>query len=198
MEIDPINVEKSEQLRWSSSDEQSLGMGRVRLYRCTFCQRGFSNAQALGGHMNIHRKDRAKLREFSGDNNLLSLSVSAHPHAHDSPSPQRVDSGDEQPAGSPPERPPEVGDGHVPNGKANGREDLLLLPLFVEIPSPANNGKEISSVVGDVPKAAVQLSDDGSPPASPELDLELRLGVEPQQHDSVVNIPPINQVISQH
>nr|GMC81736.1 transcriptional regulator TAC1-like [Ipomoea batatas]GMC84043.1 transcriptional regulator TAC1-like [Ipomoea batatas] len=180
MEIDPINVEKSEQLRWSVSEE---GLGRVRLYRCTFCQRGFSNAQALGGHMNIHRKDRAKLREFSGDNNLLSLSVSAH---HDSPSPpQSVDSGDEQPAGSPPERPPEE------KGKANGREDLLLLPLFVddEIPSPANKGKESRSV---------QLSDDGSPSASPALDLELRLGVEPQQHDSVVNIPPINQVISQH
>uniref|UniRef100_A0A0D9WXZ8 C2H2-type domain-containing protein n=1 Tax=Leersia perrieri TaxID=77586 RepID=A0A0D9WXZ8_9ORYZ len=27
-------------------------------YECTFCKRGFTNAQALGGHMNIHRKDR--------------------------------------------------------------------------------------------------------------------------------------------
>ncbi|KAJ8764602.1 hypothetical protein K2173_006474 [Erythroxylum novogranatense] len=31
-----------------------------RSYECTFCKRGFTNAQALGGHMNIHRKDRAK------------------------------------------------------------------------------------------------------------------------------------------
>ncbi|CAA3027625.1 transcriptional regulator TAC1-like [Olea europaea subsp. europaea] len=31
-----------------------------RSYDCTFCKRGFTNAQALGGHMNIHRKDRAK------------------------------------------------------------------------------------------------------------------------------------------
>ncbi|RRT42660.1 hypothetical protein B296_00054667 [Ensete ventricosum] len=31
-------------------------------YECTFCKRGFSNAQALGGHMNIHRKDRARER----------------------------------------------------------------------------------------------------------------------------------------
>ncbi|CAN1849885.1 Transcriptional regulator TAC1 [Linum perenne] len=30
-------------------------------YTCGFCKRGFSNAQALGGHMNIHRKDRALL-----------------------------------------------------------------------------------------------------------------------------------------
>ncbi|XP_062188818.1 probable transcriptional regulator RABBIT EARS [Phragmites australis] len=28
-------------------------------YECSFCKRGFTNAQALGGHMNIHRKDRS-------------------------------------------------------------------------------------------------------------------------------------------
>ncbi|KAK8950605.1 Transcriptional regulator TAC1 [Platanthera guangdongensis] len=32
--------------------------GHGRSYDCSFCKRGFSNAQALGGHMNIHRKDR--------------------------------------------------------------------------------------------------------------------------------------------
>ncbi|CAN8279203.1 unnamed protein product [Cochlearia groenlandica] len=37
--------------------------GQARPYICDFCERGFSNAQALGGHMNIHRKDRAKLRQ---------------------------------------------------------------------------------------------------------------------------------------
>ncbi|XP_019085829.1 PREDICTED: transcriptional regulator TAC1-like [Camelina sativa] len=36
---------------------------QARPYICDFCERGFSNAQALGGHMNIHRKDRAKLRQ---------------------------------------------------------------------------------------------------------------------------------------
>ncbi|KAJ0034371.1 transcriptional regulator SUPERMAN-like [Pistacia vera] len=34
-----------------------------RSYECTFCKRGFTNAQALGGHMNIHRKDRAKAKQ---------------------------------------------------------------------------------------------------------------------------------------
>nr|GEX43920.1 transcriptional regulator SUPERMAN-like [Tanacetum cinerariifolium] len=34
----------------------------VRSYECIFCKRGFTTAQALGGHMNIHRKDRAKSR----------------------------------------------------------------------------------------------------------------------------------------
>ncbi|RVW53506.1 transcriptional regulator SUPERMAN [Vitis vinifera] len=31
-------------------------------YDCVFCKRGFTTAQALGGHMNIHRKDRAKAK----------------------------------------------------------------------------------------------------------------------------------------
>ncbi|CAI0418548.1 unnamed protein product [Linum tenue] len=32
-----------------------------RSYTCTFCRREFRSAQALGGHMNVHRRDRAKL-----------------------------------------------------------------------------------------------------------------------------------------
>ncbi|PIN04867.1 hypothetical protein CDL12_22600 [Handroanthus impetiginosus] len=32
-----------------------------RSYRCTFCRREFKSAQALGGHMNVHRRDRARL-----------------------------------------------------------------------------------------------------------------------------------------
>ncbi|KAL0913704.1 hypothetical protein M5K25_017183 [Dendrobium thyrsiflorum] len=35
--------------------------GASRFYECVFCKRGFSSAQALGGHMNIHRRDRTKL-----------------------------------------------------------------------------------------------------------------------------------------
>ncbi|KAK6947431.1 hypothetical protein RJ641_000904 [Dillenia turbinata] len=32
-----------------------------RSYTCTFCRREFPSAQALGGHMNVHRRDRARL-----------------------------------------------------------------------------------------------------------------------------------------
>ena len=35
-----------------------------RNYSCSFCKRQFSSAQALGGHMNVHRRDRAKLRQL--------------------------------------------------------------------------------------------------------------------------------------
>ncbi|OWM68137.1 transcriptional regulator TAC1-like [Punica granatum] len=39
-----------------------LGMSK-RSYECVFCKQGFTNAQALGGHMNIHRKDRARAKQ---------------------------------------------------------------------------------------------------------------------------------------
>ncbi|CAJ1901963.1 unnamed protein product [Sphenostylis stenocarpa] len=40
-----------------TSDHDLVGTGRS--YECIFCKRGFTTAQALGGHMNIHRKERA-------------------------------------------------------------------------------------------------------------------------------------------
>ncbi|KAL0435638.1 UNVERIFIED_CONTAM: Zinc finger protein 10 [Sesamum radiatum] len=52
-------VDQSEQL-----DNNELGVGRS--YECVFCKRGFNTAQALGGHMNIHRKDRARNKPSSG------------------------------------------------------------------------------------------------------------------------------------
>ncbi|CAH8389827.1 unnamed protein product [Eruca vesicaria subsp. sativa] len=35
-----------------------------RNYTCSFCRREFRSAQALGGHMNVHRRDKAKLRQI--------------------------------------------------------------------------------------------------------------------------------------
>ncbi|KAG6507934.1 transcriptional regulator SUPERMAN-like [Zingiber officinale] len=34
-----------------------------RSYSCSFCKREFKSAQALGGHMNVHRRDKARLRQ---------------------------------------------------------------------------------------------------------------------------------------
>ncbi|KAI3971647.1 hypothetical protein MKW92_049944 [Papaver armeniacum] len=46
--------------------EEDTNMGTTwppRSYTCTFCRREFRSAQALGGHMNVHRRDRARLRQ---------------------------------------------------------------------------------------------------------------------------------------
>lgn len=34
-----------------------------RSYTCSFCRREFRSAQALGGHMNVHRRDRARMKQ---------------------------------------------------------------------------------------------------------------------------------------
>ncbi|KAK8323515.1 hypothetical protein V6Z12_A12G239100, partial [Gossypium hirsutum] len=34
-----------------------------RSYTCSFCAREFRSAQALGGHMDVHRRDRARLHQ---------------------------------------------------------------------------------------------------------------------------------------
>ncbi|KAK1428970.1 hypothetical protein QVD17_17811 [Tagetes erecta] len=52
-----------------------------RCYTCTFCKRGFSNAQALGGHMNVHRRDRAA--RLQADDQHEEQSSSDHHHPHD-------------------------------------------------------------------------------------------------------------------
>ncbi|KAF7152799.1 hypothetical protein RHSIM_Rhsim01G0231800 [Rhododendron simsii] len=74
METNPPSQENSDQVviisytTHGDDDQLQQGgqrLGQVRSYECTFCKRGFSNAQALGGHMNIHRKDKAKLKQSS-------------------------------------------------------------------------------------------------------------------------------------
>ncbi|XP_050374370.1 transcriptional regulator SUPERMAN-like [Argentina anserina] len=58
-----------------------------RAYICGFCKREFKSAQALGGHMNVHRKDRARLRcsspaDFAGQythSTILNLNLKPNP-----------------------------------------------------------------------------------------------------------------------
>uniref|UniRef100_A0A7N0ZYE2 C2H2-type domain-containing protein n=1 Tax=Kalanchoe fedtschenkoi TaxID=63787 RepID=A0A7N0ZYE2_KALFE len=42
-----------------------------RSYTCTFCRREFMSAQALGGHMNVHGRDRARLHQTG--NSLMKI-----------------------------------------------------------------------------------------------------------------------------
>ncbi|KAH7577646.1 hypothetical protein ACOSP7_001377 [Xanthoceras sorbifolium] len=66
MESNPYEDSKSSSSEETDRSEQaSDDMGTGRSYECVFCKRGFTTAQALGGHMNIHRKDRAKSRPIS-------------------------------------------------------------------------------------------------------------------------------------
>ncbi|CAL9137717.1 unnamed protein product [Musa acuminata var. zebrina] len=42
-----------------------------RTYCCSFCRREFKSAQALGGHMNVHRRDKARPRQSPPSNPKL-------------------------------------------------------------------------------------------------------------------------------
>ena len=68
------DYEKSESLTESEENDKN-GVGRM--YECRFCKRGFTNAQALGGHMNIHRKDKAKARQNQNHSSSYSYSSSS-------------------------------------------------------------------------------------------------------------------------
>ncbi|PRQ36407.1 putative transcription factor C2H2 family [Rosa chinensis] len=66
-----------------------------RSYTCSFCKREFKSAQALGGHMNVHRKDRARLRsspptDFIGQythSTILNLNLKPNPNPNFASSP---------------------------------------------------------------------------------------------------------------
>ncbi|KAJ0093585.1 hypothetical protein Patl1_25187 [Pistacia atlantica] len=54
-----------------------------RSYTCSFCKREFRSAQALGGHMNVHRRDRARLRQSpprDGQYPILNLNLNPNPN----------------------------------------------------------------------------------------------------------------------
>lgn len=166
MEIDLSTAEKSDKVTWSPDDQDLLHAGRS--YSCSFCKRGFSNAQALGGHMNIHRKDRARLREFtSPDNNILSLDITKR----------------DAPAPNPPSPSVDCHDTVLQHELSRDEKDddhagdQLRLSLFNET-SSSNNDKVESNRVNRHVKRNLQLSHGES---LTELDLELRLGPEPHQ-----------------
>ncbi|KAF8397425.1 hypothetical protein HHK36_016341 [Tetracentron sinense] len=156
METELPSLENSDRVFWTTDDQ---GPSHVRSYECIFCKRGFSNAQALGGHMNIHRKDRAKLKQPSTDNILSSDITSMNP----SIPPVSTDNASSQ---------PESGE--------ERSSTLQQLPLFAETPSTIKDLKSTSRV-GRLQERRRMLSH-GSPMV--ELDLELRLGPEPQ-HTSI-------------
>lgn len=69
-----------------------------RSYSCTFCKREFRSAQALGGHMNVHRRDRARLKQSLCNENpsLLPATGTVHDlqdHHHSPDDHQGNDSG---------------------------------------------------------------------------------------------------------
>ncbi|XP_024388201.1 uncharacterized protein [Physcomitrium patens] len=51
------------EVRAFAEDASTSGQWPPRSYSCSFCHREFRTAQALGGHMNVHRRERAQANQ---------------------------------------------------------------------------------------------------------------------------------------
>ncbi|KAF5186361.1 Transcriptional regulator tac1 [Thalictrum thalictroides] len=165
------------QVSWTTEDDQQ-GPTHVRSYECTFCKRGFSNAQALGGHMNIHRKDRAKLKQTLVLNKLT-LDITKKNLSYPSVSSSKENKSvleyieDRNCTLKWPWIVPRDLDVMVAT-EDNYVGELRQLELFVESPSSSEDRKLSSRSSGF--EEMVMQSSHGTTSA---LDLELRLGPEP-------------------
>ncbi|XP_037430603.1 probable transcriptional regulator RABBIT EARS [Triticum dicoccoides] len=71
MESGNSKAASSEEEAAVRSRSPAVAAARARpYYGCVFCKRGFTTAQALGGHMNVHRRDRAKPVRLTTECNL--------------------------------------------------------------------------------------------------------------------------------
>ncbi|KAL6341482.1 hypothetical protein AAG906_032601 [Vitis piasezkii] len=170
METDHQTLETTSDQVVCTSDDQ--GPSQARSYECTFCKRGFSTAQALGGHMNIHRKDKAKLKKASNEAQQYSLDITKpaslfSPIPTNAKDPLQAMYSEERSKiawpnwiGSNPCREPQKLTflGETPS---NTRDRMLTSQDMI---STVNAGKGLSSGQGS---------------SGAELDLELRLGPEP-------------------
>ncbi|PIA36489.1 hypothetical protein AQUCO_03400408v1 [Aquilegia coerulea] len=59
----PEDAKSSSEDSDNKKEQLNEDAGTGRFYECVFCKRGFTTAQALGGHMNIHRRDRARNKQ---------------------------------------------------------------------------------------------------------------------------------------
>ncbi|XP_010528524.1 PREDICTED: transcriptional regulator TAC1 [Tarenaya hassleriana] len=144
--------------------------GNPRSYICDFCERGFSNAQALGGHMNIHRKDRAKLRQaVLNDGSSLSSSL------------ENIDTD-----------PLAMNNFPVPDASSvtlsqRCGSEFVERPFFFDIMNDTidvteeSEGKKSS---GEDEDKKMMIFHEGSSQSAEVLDLELRLGLDPYKNST--------------
>ncbi|KAL5991769.1 hypothetical protein ACLOJK_012680 [Asimina triloba] len=181
METDPPSLENTNQMVVGGSTTTTPGDAasttHARSYDCSFCKKGFSNAQALGGHMNIHRKDRSSRQtpSPSKDNNQIPMDFSPNrfPWYPTAPSPESSLPSDDRSTCTMPKWPwttlhREVDD--APHEAAGLRQ----LPLFVDAPATGDDGRPRRAGQAREEEGVAQSS------GGEQLDLELRLGPEPQ------------------
>lgn len=183
METEHDQPSQENQEQGTSDDQQQPAASPIRSYDCTFCKRGFSTAQALGGHMNIHRKYKAKLKQASSSNNSnqsfdiskIRASYSQIPRIR---TPMEVMGNSQDRISTATQWPDWILGAENDNVKTDKTQlgEVRKLSLFVEGSSPSK-----------IDQRAASSTENGLSSSSSEeedLDLELRLGTEPHQDSS--------------
>ncbi|XP_031106935.1 probable transcriptional regulator RABBIT EARS [Ipomoea triloba] len=146
------NLNNLKQSLMEDDDDDKAAAWPPRSYSCSFCKREFRSAQALGGHMNVHRRDRAKLKRSNNSNTMASspppISSSAIIFF------QGNNSGDQKKGGCKRQR--------IGGGCGN---TVSFMPVQVH-----SEDEEVQQVV-----AGMRISRDSS---MEDIDLELRVGVK--------------------
>ncbi|XP_040990883.1 transcriptional regulator TAC1-like [Juglans microcarpa x Juglans regia] len=192
MESDHPTGSTPEKLDQSATSDiiRDQGASQARSYDCTFCKRGFSNAQALGGHMNIHRKEKAKLKRFVNESqpssNIPRVTPSYSPIPRNSSWPLEAKPGDGRSTIKWPWLNPSqqyYGDHFGTRYETHvGDDHVQQLPLFVETPISDKDQKSCSQFDHGKTDEGFSSSSTRRESSGSEIDLELRLGApEPHQ-----------------
>ncbi|KAF5446861.1 hypothetical protein F2P56_032459 [Juglans regia] len=180
----------------ATSDIHDQGASQARSYDCTFCKRGFSNAQALGGHMNIHRKEKAKLKRFANESqpssNIPRVTPSYSPIPRYSSWPLEAKPGDGRSAIKWPWLNPSqqyYGDHFGTRYETHvGDDHVQQLPLFVETPISDEDQKSSSEFDHGKTDEGFSSPSTRRESSGSEIDLELRLGA-PEPHQDPYSTP---------
>uniref|UniRef100_A0A0E0K8T6 C2H2-type domain-containing protein n=1 Tax=Oryza punctata TaxID=4537 RepID=A0A0E0K8T6_ORYPU len=161
-------------------------------YECVFCKRGFTTAQALGGHMNIHRRHRHRAKPpgrrdtrptATGITSTVSRDIGCYNQHRYLPYPP------------PPTSPPTSSsfatsyaggmagvDGESKRAAGGSTGHVRELSLFGGADSSTDRDHDLHLRLGRHGRGGdgSPRTPEGSPERKPDLDLELRLGRRPR------------------
>ncbi|XP_073290503.1 transcriptional regulator TAC1-like [Primulina huaijiensis] len=159
------------------SNDENTGVGRS--YGCTFCKRGFTNAQALGGHMNIHRKDKAKAKQKNQEEPSSKNTKMSEDHAS-----SRYSFGQALPVDQPQQRehrrPVDNYQDYFPSSNPSFLSENYRsrVPFWrLENKEDGKNDENLSLRIGFPP--AAEEGREENEEKNDQIDLELRLGHDP-------------------